>query len=73
MTKPTTALFAALLLASCTRTDVEAGGDTGPERIEAWQTVESYKIDQRMNTLRVGQWLREPGNESPIGSFTHSS
>ena len=63
VTKPTTALLAVLLLAGCTRTDVEAGADTGPERIEAWQTVESYKIDQRMNTLRVGQWLREPGNE----------
>ena len=63
VTKPTTALLAVLLLAGCTRTDAEAGGDTGPERIEAWQAVESYKIDQRMNLLRSGQWLREPGNE----------
>ena len=37
--------------------------NAGPERIEAWQTVESYKIDHRMNRLRVGEWLREPGNE----------
>ena len=63
MTKPTTALLAVLLLAGCTRTDAETGADAGPERIEAWQTVESYKIDQRMNRLRVGEWLRKPGNE----------
>ena len=69
MTKCTTALLALLLLAGCTRTDTNTGGgaDTGaiagPERIEAWQTVESYKIDQRVNTLRSSQWLREPGNE----------
>ena len=63
MTKSTTALFAALLLTGCTRTDAEAGADTGPERIEAWQTVESYKIDQRVNIVGSSQWLREPGNE----------
>ena len=63
MTKPTTALLTALLLAGCTRTDAETVADPGPDRIEAWQTVESYKIDQRMNILRSGQWLREPGNE----------
>ena len=64
MTKATTALLAGLLLAGCTRTDAEAGDNPGPERIEAWQTVESYKIDQGMNRLRVGEWLREPGNEA---------
>ena len=61
--KSTTALLAVLLLAGCTRTDVEAGANTGPERVEAWQTVESYKIDQRVNILRSSQWLRKPGNE----------
>ena len=64
LTKCTTALLAVLILAGCARTEADAGADTGPERVEAWQTVESYKIDQRMNTVRVGQWLGEPGNES---------
>ena len=63
MTQCTTILLALLLLAGCTSTESEAGAGAGPERIEAWQTVESYKIDQRMNTLRSGEWLREPGNE----------
>ena len=63
LTQSTTALLVALLLSGCARTDVETVGDTGPERIEAWQTVESYKIDQRINTLQLGEWLREPGNE----------
>ena len=63
VTQSTTALLVALLLAGCTRTDAETVADPGPERIEAWQTVESYKIDQRMNTLRSSQWLREPGND----------
>ena len=57
----------ALLLAGCTGTEAgsggEARGEAGAERIDAWQTVERYKIDERMNILRAGQWLREPGNE----------
>ncbi len=63
MIKRTTALLAGLALAGCTVTDTDTGADTGPERIEAWQTVESYKIDERMNIVRAGQWLRQPGNE----------
>lgn len=39
-------------------------GNTGPDRINAWQTVERYKIDQRIATQRVSQWIREPGNEA---------
>lgn len=57
-------LLAGLLLAGCTRTDVEAGGDPGLERIGGWQTVESYKIDQGVNRRQLGEWLRRPGNES---------
>ena len=26
--------------------------------------MESYKIEQRMNSVRFGEWLREPGNEA---------
>ena len=37
---------------------------TGPDRIRAWQTVERYKIDQRIAIQRVSQWIREPGNEA---------
>ena len=61
--KRTTAILAGLILAGCTGTETDSATDAGPERIEAWQTVESYKIDERMNILRTGQWLREPGNE----------
>ena len=63
MIKCTTALLASLILAGCTGTDTDIEANPGPERVEAWQTVESYKIDERMNILRAGQWLREPGNE----------
>ncbi len=61
MNRTTTAMLAALLVAGCARTD--AGGEAGSERVAAWQTVESYKIDKRMNQLRAGEWMREPGNE----------
>lgn len=63
MIKRTTVLLAGLIAVGCTGTDTESGASAGPERVEAWQTVESYKIDERMNILRAGQWLREPGNE----------
>lgn len=63
MIKRATALLAGLILAGCTGAETDSGADAGPERIEAWQTVESYKIDERMNIVRAGQWLREPGNE----------
>ena len=63
MTKVMTALLAGLLLAGCARMEAEAGGDAGPERVEDWQTVESYKIDQRVNIVRSSQWLKHPGNE----------
>lgn len=39
-------------------------GNTGLDRINAWQTVERYKIDQRIVSQRVSQWIRDPGNES---------
>ena len=54
MTKVTTALLAALLLVGCARTVVEPERDTGPERVEAWQTVESYKIEQRIRPASLG-------------------
>ena len=60
----TTALLAALLVAGCARTEADAGGEAGTERVAAWQTVENYKVDRRMNQLRSGEWLREPGNEA---------
>ena len=63
MNRITTALLAGLLFAGCARTESDASGNTGPERVAAWQTVESYGIDQRMNQLRAGEWMREPGNE----------
>ncbi len=63
MIKRTTALLVGLLLAGCTGTETDAGAGAGAERVEAWQTVESYKIDERMNILRAGEWLRQPGNE----------
>ena len=58
-----TAILAGLILVGCTGTETDSATNPGPERVEAWQTVESYKIDERMNILRAGQWLREPGNE----------
>lgn len=63
MIKRTTAILAGLILAGCTGTETDSATDAGPERIDAWQAVESYKIDQRMNILRAGQWLRQPGHE----------
>ncbi len=60
----TTALLATLLVAGCARTEADAGGEAGTERVAAWQTVENYKVDRRMNQLRAGEWLREPGNEA---------
>ena len=57
MNRKVTALLAGVLLAGC------GSGDRGPERVEAWQTVERYKIDQRMDVVRVGEWMRQPGNE----------
>lgn len=48
-----------VLLAACGPDRSELGLD----RIEAWQTVERYKIDQRITTQRISQWIREPGNE----------
>ena len=48
-----------VLLAACGPNPSEMG----LERIEAWQTVEQYKIDHRIATQRVSQWVREPGNE----------
>ena len=49
-----------MVLAACGSNSSE----TGPDRINAWQTVERYKIDQRIATQRVSQWIREPGNEA---------
>ena len=65
MMRNTTALLAGLLLAGCGGEDAETGtgGDHGPERVDAWRIVESYKVDDRMNVLRASEWLREPGNE----------
>ncbi len=63
MTRTTTALLAGLLLAGCARPEVESGGDAGPDRIDEWQTVESFKTEQRIHRQRLGEWLREPGNE----------
>ena len=53
-------LLMTMLLAACGSNS----GETGPDRINAWQTVERYKIDQRIATQRVSQWIREPGNEA---------
>ena len=69
VTKCTTTVLALLLLAGCTLAEADRGGEpdaagaAGPERVEAWQTVESFKVDQRMNQLRAGEWMRQPGNE----------
>lgn len=63
MNKLMTPLLATLLLTGCARTEGGSRSDGDPERIEAWQTIESYKIDQRMNRLRAGEWMRQPGNE----------
>lgn len=64
MARHTTALLTALALATCTAPPPESGASPGPERVEAWQVVESYKIDLRMNQLRSVEWLRQPGNEA---------
>ena len=68
MTRYMTPLLTAFLLAGCTGTEADSGaaasGEGGAERVEAWQTVESYKIDDRVNITRASQWLRRPGNEA---------
>ena len=68
MTRYMTPLLTAFLLAGCTGTEAGSGaaasGEGGAERVEAWQTVESYKIDDRVNITRASQWLRRPGNET---------
>lgn len=65
MTRSPTRLLAAFLLASCAPTDADApGAATGPERIQAWQTVEQYKVDQGVSRERPREWLRRPGNEN---------
>ena len=63
MTKVITTLLAGLLLAGCAVSEGEGAGGSGAERVEAWSTVESYKIDERVNNQRIGRWLREPDNE----------
>ena len=63
MTRTTTALLGGLLLAGCARPEVASGGDAGPDRIDEWPTVESFKTEQRIHRQRLGEWLREPGNE----------
>ena len=65
MNKVIAVLLAGLLLTGCARTEPDAAGagDAGPERVEAWMNVESYKSRQAMNRQRSSQWLRQPGNE----------
>lgn len=53
-------LLIIMLLAACGSNP----GMTGSDRINAWQTVERYKIDQSIASQRVSQWIREPGNEA---------
>ena len=68
MTRSMTLLIAGLLIAGCQGTEGGSGdgtaGEAGAERIQAWQTVESYKIDDRVNITRASEWLRRPGNEA---------
>lgn len=66
MTRITTAVLAGLLLAGCSNTDGKAGGESASYRLDDWQMVESFKIDQRIHRQRVGTWLREPGNEGKL-------
>ena len=63
MNKVIPVLLAGLLLAGCARTEPGAAGDAGPERVQAWLTVESYKSRQAINRQRSSQWLTQPGNE----------
>ena len=63
MNRGKTTLLALLLVGGCTGTEAGSAGGGGPERVEAWQTIESYKIDERVNIQRAGGWLRQPGNE----------
>lgn len=63
MNKVIPALLTGLLLAGCARTEPGAAGDAGPDRVQAWLTVESYKSRQAMNRQRSSQWLTQPGNE----------
>lgn len=63
MNKVIPVLLTGLLLAGCARTEPGAAGDAGPDRVQAWLTVESYKSRQAMNRQRSSQWLTQPGNE----------
>ncbi len=63
MTRIHAVLLAGLVLSGCLRTDGQAGRESAPDRIDDWQTVESFKITQRIHRQRVGEWLRLPGNE----------
>lgn len=63
MNKVIPALLTGLLLAGCARTEPGAAGDAGPDRVQAWLTVESYKSRQAINRQRSSQWLTQPGNE----------
>ena len=63
MNKVIPVLLAGLLLAGCARTEPRAAGDAGPDRVQAWLTVESYKSRQAINRQRSSQWLTQPGNE----------
>ena len=56
-------LLALLATAGCAGAEDSAAIASDPERIDAWQTIESYKIDKRVNQQRAGEWLRQPGNE----------
>ena len=63
MNKVIPVLLTGLLLAGCARTEPGAAGDAGPDRVQAWLTVESYKSRQAINRQRSSQWLTQPGNE----------
>lgn len=73
MTRRKTTLLAVLLLAGCTGTDIGRGDGTALDRVEAWQTVEDYKVEQRMIRVLTGQWLREPGNEGRSQEEAHDA
>ena len=66
MTKITTVMLVGLLLTGCSQTGGQADGETAADRIDDWQTVERFKIEQRIHRQRVGTWLREPGNEDKL-------
>ncbi len=58
MRKPSAALLGLLLLPAVLH------ARPGLDRIEAWQTVETYKLKQQMNMRSYAQWAHQPGNES---------